>query len=226
MVYPGAAHSSQIKAEETWIIESFCTETNPSPFFLLTYTLAQIRMLKENKGKEAKTWGKSRRSAVLTFSFDHTVLDIMLPVTKLSHIKDPPRETSETTSGGKPQETKLFRDHLSFFYTSPFLLSFFHPLLSLLSIKTSSTALPGSSIYHRFCLLGSAITDRLPKEHHSPPAISAYPLRGRARGNSAQSRLKTAEWQRRPSAYNPHWANMNLSFSHKMPERFLPFLLT
>ena len=49
MVYPGAVHSSQIKAEETWIIESFCTETNPAPFFLLTHTLAQISALRKTK---------------------------------------------------------------------------------------------------------------------------------------------------------------------------------
>lgn len=53
----------------------------------------------------------SLSSPVLTSLFDHTVLNITLPDTKLSHIKEPP--TSESTSGGKPQETKLFGDHLS-----------------------------------------------------------------------------------------------------------------
>lgn len=70
---------------------------------------------------------------VLTFSFDHAVLDIMFPETKLSHIKEPPRETSETSRGGEPQENTLFKDHLSFVlhftFLLPFAPSFFSPFL-------------------------------------------------------------------------------------------------
>lgn len=99
---------------------------------------------------------------VLTFSFDHTVLDIMFPETKLSHIKEPPRETSETTRGGKPQENMLFKDHLSFVLHFTFLLPSFLPsLLSLfapfLQLSWGATSITGPA---------SAIT-----EHHSSPAI-------------------------------------------------------
>ncbi|KAK5850016.1 hypothetical protein PBY51_014302 [Eleginops maclovinus] len=95
----------------------------------------------------------------------------------------------------KSQETELFRDHLSLpLNSSPLLGPFFPPSSrSPPPLMISSTALLGNSIYHRFCLLGSAITDPVSKEHHSPPAISAYPLLGRARRNSARRRMKTAE---------------------------------
>lgn len=158
----------------------------------------------------------SLSSVVLTFSFDHTVLDIMLPVTQVSHIKEPPRETE--TSSEASRDKAFQRSPFFPLNSSPYLLSFLSS--SLLSIKISSTAPLGGSIYHRFCLPGSAISDRLPKEHHSPPAISPYSLRGQARRNSAQRRLKTAERHHRESAYNPHRADINLSLFNKTPPSF------
>lgn len=133
-------------------------------------------------------------SVVLSSLFDHTVLDIMFacdftPTSKLSHINkdiESPR--------GKSRETRLLRDRLSFFLnSSPLSLSFLPS--SFIPVFPSSPALQLSwgGIYRGFCLLGSAITDPLSKEHHSPPAISAYSLPGRARRNSAWRGLKAAE---------------------------------
>ena len=130
---PGLCTAPQIKAEETWIIESFCTETNPSPFFLLTHTLAQIRMLRKTKRKRGKD--VSEEAASLEFSgsdffvwsyctWHHVACDFT-PTSKLSHVNKECAVTQSHFCKITSQETKLFRDHLSFFLnSSPLSLSF------------------------------------------------------------------------------------------------------
>lgn len=162
-----------------------------------THTLAQIRTLRKTKEKEAKAWEKKPAfpsSHSLTFSLIILYLTSCClqlhspPVNCHALIKSAtsPRATSES-SGGKSQERKLFR---CLFFLFLHLLFF----LSLLSLKISSTAIPGSSIYHRLCLL-SFLKDPSSKEHHSPPAISTYSLWGRARRSKAQQGLQTTKWQ-------------------------------
>lgn len=188
------AHRSKQRKHESYRV-SVRKQTLSSSWH--THTLAQIRTLRKTKEKEAKAWEKKPAfpsSHSLTFSLIILYLTSCClqlhspPVNCHALIKSAtsPRATSES-SGGKSQERKLFR---CLFFLFLHLLFF----LSLLSLKISSTAIPGSSIYHRLCLL-SFLKDPSSKEHHSPPAISTYSLWGRARRSKAQQGLQTTKWQ-------------------------------
>lgn len=149
MVYPGAVHSSQIKAEETWIIESFCTETNPSPFFPLTYTLAQMRMLRKTKRKRQKDTREREgcRSEFTQTDFSvwshctwHRVSsDFTPPVNCVSLIKSA-QSPKATNRGNSPRRRS----------SSEILFQLFTPSFSILPSTTSSAPQLSGAARHFF----------------------------------------------------------------------------
>lgn len=142
MVYPGAVHSSQIKAEETWIIESFCTETNPSPFFPLTYTLAQMRMLRKTKRKRQEDMREKFTQtdfSVWSHCTWHRVsCDFTPPVNCLSLIKS--AQSPKATNRGNSPRRRSSSEILFKLFTP--LFSFPHQLLSILFSMTTTSSAP------------------------------------------------------------------------------------